>query len=281
MTSELPSHNPELPPGLEMYFHPEVARLFAEREQNERNFRTAALLDRLIMLETATLPDPLYAAELGGGAHPDRYHKLFGRLLGQPRGHIDWVDISPVMLELAHEYLNTEKYREREQVIRFVPDDIVHYLNSLPDGALNLGIMKYTFDYFTRVEDLLEPLSRKLSSPGRFVSSMTDLSPELKSVSANARMLYRGQAFPDNETRTLMDGEAFGIKFFTESGNPNAPFLPGAETTKYYHSPETIRRVAQELGFDCFLDDWKNLIPGDLREGEDMKQAVLVLRKSK
>ncbi|KKQ20805.1 MAG: hypothetical protein US35_C0033G0001 [Parcubacteria group bacterium GW2011_GWA2_37_10] len=66
---------------LKMYFNEEIAASFAELEQNEKNFRVAMLLDRTIMYEAERLKDPIYAAELGGGAHQDRYHALFRHLL--------------------------------------------------------------------------------------------------------------------------------------------------------------------------------------------------------
>ncbi len=91
--------------GLEMYFSREIAEKFAELEQNEKNFRVAEIVDRILMQETVGLSKPIQAAELGGGAHPDRYHKFFNKLIENPRGHIDWVDISPYMLELAEKYI--------------------------------------------------------------------------------------------------------------------------------------------------------------------------------
>ena len=105
---------------LGMYFDLKIAKLFAEHEQNEKNFRVAAIVDKIIMLEITHLPAPIYAAELGGGAHPDRYHEFFDYLLKEPNGHIDWVDVSPYMLQLAKKYMSHGKYKKRKSIISFI-----------------------------------------------------------------------------------------------------------------------------------------------------------------
>src|SRR6266702_561823 len=120
------------PKGLEMYFNRSIAEKFAELEQNEKNFRVAEIVDDIIMSEIKDMRNPIFSAELGGGAHPDRYDKLFSQLLTEPRGHMDWVDISPYMIELAKKYIDNEKYEERLNVIRFVEDGILEYLEKLP-----------------------------------------------------------------------------------------------------------------------------------------------------
>ena len=79
----------EYPKDLEMYFNKDVSISFAELEQNEKNMKVAQIMDRSMMYEIKDLQDPLYVSELGGGAHPDRYDKLFSRLLKEPIGKID------------------------------------------------------------------------------------------------------------------------------------------------------------------------------------------------
>lgn len=264
---------------LGMYFNKEVVQSFAEREQNEKNFRVAKIADKVIAEETKELLDPLYVAELGGGAHPDRYDQLFTRLI-KNNGHIDWVDISPLMLELADGYLNNEKYKDRKKSISYVNAEILEYLKSLPDEKLNLAIMKYTIDHISDLDELFKNLKEKLSDDGKLISTMGGLNPELKSISTNARFLYNGEEFPENETRTLIDGDTFTVKFFKESNNPAAGYLEGAETTKYYHSPEKIRSLAEKYGFELSLGDWKEIVPEEKRDGEEMEQDVLILRKS-
>lgn len=269
---------PESHKGLEMYFSPEVARKFAELEQNEKNFRVAGIVDTILIQESAGLQTPINSAELGGGAHPDRYDGFFDKLINE-HGHIDWVDVSPHMLELAKKYLSDEKYQKRKEVATFIESDILEYLRSLEDGKLDLAIMKYTVDHIETLDELLKLLQAKLSPGGKLVATI-NTNPELRSYSTNARFLYNGERFPDNETRTLKDGDNFTVKFFKISGDPSAGYLEGAQTVKYFHSAEKIVRLAQSFGFDVFLGDWKKLVPQQNLGNESMDQEVLILTKN-
>jgi ubiquinone/menaquinone biosynthesis C-methylase UbiE len=270
---------PDQHKGLEMYFSPAVAEKFAELEQNEKNFRVAEIVDRTIMQELADRPDPIRAAELGGGAHPDRYHELFERLLKEPRGHIDWVDISPLMLQLAEKYIADEKFQVRKEVTEFVSSEILDYLRNLENDSLDLAVMKYTIDHIANLDELFALLALKLKQGGKLVATIGSSSPELKSYSTNARFLYNGQQFPDNEIRLLKDGDNFTVKFFKVSGDPAAGYLEGAETIKYFHSAEKINRLAEAHGFDIFLGDWKERVFQENQSGETLDQEMLVLTK--
>lgn len=265
--------------NLGMYFNKKVAASFAEHEQNEKNFRVAEIVDRVIMNEVSGLKNPLYAAELGGGAHPDRYHKFFSILLKDSKSHIDWVDVSPIMLKLAQHYLISKEYKERKQAIKFVNSDILEYLQKIPGESLDLAIMKYTFNHIKNLDKLIFLLSLKLKHGGVLVSTLDVLNPELKSISTNARFFHKGKEFPENETRTLKDGENFTVKFFKESGNPSAGYIRGAETIKYFHSAEKIKKLAQKYNLNIFLGNWKNYIKKEKQEGETIDQDILVLKK--
>lgn len=265
--------------GLEMYFSPEIALKFAELEQNDKNFRVARIADRVLMKETKDFDNPIYAAELGGGAHPDRYHDFFGKLLMEPKGHIDWVDVSPYMLNLAKKYIEDEKYEGRKEIINFIESDILEYLRKLENEKLDIAIMKYTIDHIDKVEDLFKLLSDKLKTGGKLVSTIGSINPELKSYSTNARFLYNGETFPDDEVRMLKDGDNFTVKFFKVSGDPSSGYLEGAETVKYFYSAGKFRELADTFSFDIFLGDWKKFINVENQEGEKMDQDILVLTK--
>ncbi len=265
--------------GLEMYFSPDISAKFAELEQNEKNYRVSAILDNIIVKELENLKEPVFAAELGGGAHLDRYHNFFNKILKEPGGRIDWVDISPCMLDLAKKYLADKKYANRKGVIKFIKNDISEYLREMKDETLDLSIMKYTIDHIKNLEGFFELLSKKLKKGGKLISTADNLNPELKSYSTNARFLYNGKEFPDDETRTLKDGDSFTIKFFKVSGEPESGYLKGAETVKYYHSPEKISALAKKFNFDIFLGDWSKISDDDGRVGENMDQDILILTK--
>src|SRR3989344_2199450 len=267
---------------LKMYFDEEVAKKFAELEQNDKNYAVANIVDRLAIHELGNIgAKRIHVAELGGGAHPDRYSSLFSYLIKTKDlgSIIDWVDVSPVMLELARNYVNRKEFRERNKVIHFFENDAISYLKSLDNETLNLAIMKYVLDHINNLERLISLLSKKLKPGSSLVSTLTSVQPILKSVSTNARFLYKGKEFPEDETRTLKDGDNFGIKFFKESGNPKAGYLEGAETIKYYHSPERIKALARKFGFKIFLGDWKDYLPKEEQGKIEINQDILVMRK--
>lgn len=278
--------NPEIKPqnpsnnhkGLKMYFSPEIAEKFAELEQNEKNFKVAQIVDTILLQESSDLKTPIYSAELGGGAHPDRYDEFFSKLIKEG-GHMDWVDVAPLMLNLAKKYISNEKYQNRKNVITFIKSEILEYLRSLENKKLDLAIMKYTIDHIENLDELFKLLSIKLTQGGKLIATIGSMSPELKSYSTNARFLYNGEQFPDNETRTLKDGDNFTVKFFKVSGDPTAGYLEGAETLKYYHSAEKIKQLADSFGFDIFLGDWKDFVPQENQKGKTMNQEVLALTK--
>lgn len=273
-----PQDSPEKHEGLEMYFSPDVTERFAELEQNDKNFQVAEIVDRAIIQETRDMSGPICVAELGGGAHPDRYHSLFSKLLEEPHGHIDWVDVSPYMLELAEKYLSDERYRERKEVITFVKCDILEYLHNLENEKLDLALMKYTIDHIESLDELFGLLAEKMKRGGKLIATISS-SPELKSYSTNARFLYNGEEFPEDEVRMLKDGEHFTVKFFKVSGDPSLGYLEGAETVKYFHSAEGIKRLADTFDFDIFLGGWKDLIDKEDRGGIVLEQEILILTK--
>lgn len=64
-----------------MYFNRQIAKDFAEHEQNAKNFQVADIIDRTIMKAVGLVCENFQSCELGGGAHPDRYHRLFAELI--------------------------------------------------------------------------------------------------------------------------------------------------------------------------------------------------------
>lgn len=129
------------------------------------------------------------------------------------------------------------------------------------------------------MDELFGLLANKLKVGGKFVSTIGDISPELRGLHTNARYLYNGEEFPDDETIIMKDGDNYTIKFFKVSGDPSSGYLEGAETIKYYHSADKINKLAKKHGFDIFLGNWKDLVAENKQGGEKMDQNVLVLTK--
>lgn len=262
----------------DMYTNPELVRKFAELQQNEKNFRVSEILDTLVVHEMEAYQGPLKVAELGGGAHIDRYHRFFNLLLSRPGSTVDWVDNSSHMLDLAREYLHENLYTERQKVIRLVESDMIAYLTALPDNSLDVAVMKYSIGHIADLNTLFSVLSKKLKAEGKLIAIIGDTKPELKSISTNARFFYNGETFPEDETRLLKDGDSYDIHFFKVSGDPSAGYLEGARTTKYYHSQAKIRDLGGRNGFNVFVGDWRDY-PEEIDLEETMDQEVVVLRK--
>ncbi|PIU09083.1 MAG: hypothetical protein COZ85_04145 [Candidatus Moranbacteria bacterium CG_4_8_14_3_um_filter_34_16] len=213
MNSKIESkNNYKNPKGLEMYFSPEIAEKFSELEQNEKNFRVAKIVDAVLMQESANIEGPIYSAELGGGAHPDRYDNFFEKLIVET-GHMDWVDVSPFMLEEAKKYISDEKYQKRREVITFIKKDILEYLRNLEPGKLDIAIMKYTIDHIENLEMLFSLLWEKLALGGKFIATIGITSSELKSYSTNASFYITVNNFPTMKLAFCEMGIALLLNF--------------------------------------------------------------------
>lgn len=260
---------------IEMYFVEEVVKKFAELEQNNKNYKVAEIVDAVIMQTIWSINKNFKAVELWWWAHPDRYHHFFKELV-KNNWIIDWVDLSPYMLELAKEYIDTDEYKDRFNVIKFIEKDIILYLEWIDDNSLNLAIMKYTIDHIKDIDLLFSLLQKKLKKWWTLVSSIWSFSPELISISTNARFLYNWEKFPENEMRTLKDWDTFTVKFFKVSWKPEFWHLDWWEVMKYFHSKEKYETIAKKYWFEIFAWDWKEMIQ---QNEEGMKQDILVLKK--
>ncbi len=260
--------------GQKMFFDEKVARDFAKHEQNEKHNNTAKVFDILALDSLKNSQTPYHIADIFAGAHPDRYHNLF-KLLIETSSQIDWVDYSPIMLNLAKEYLKS--YQDnREQTINFIHKKYTDYLESLQDETLDLVLIKYSLDYIENLEDFFTLLYKKMGENSTLISTLTTSSNKLKSHSTNAKYFYNNQPIPEGKEITLKDGDKFTMKFFQESGNPNSELIEGAETTKHYFSQETILSKARQQGFKIFLGNWKEFKKEDKF---DFNLNVLMLKK--
>lgn len=258
---------------IEMYFDKNVAKVFSALEQNEKNFKVADCIDQVIMSIMWTGHKKMHITELWGWSHTDRYHSMFW-YIQDTESSIDWVDISPYMIQLAIDYCYPA-HVSRLPFIRFIVDDILHYLVKQKNNSIDLAIMKYTIDHIQDLDRLFLLLSEKLQKNWYLVSSIWFLDPLLHSRSTNARFLYQWKEFPLDESRMLKEWEWFGVKFFNTSWDIESWYMPWAHTTKYYHSKEKILSLSEKYWFEYYLWDWKGYISSDSTFG----QEILVLRK--
>jgi ubiquinone/menaquinone biosynthesis C-methylase UbiE len=262
-----------------MYAKEETARLFAERQQNERHRAVSDALDRVLVHALASHPRPWHATSLGAGAHPDRYDQLFALLLEEPRGIMDWVDDAAVMSVLAQEYLEKAGLERRRDVLSFIQKGIEEYLSALPDVSLDAAIMQYTMSFFPYLDPLFVSFARVMKPGGIVVATIGILEPVLKSVSGNARYSLNGEEVPLGETRPLQDGDQYLIKFLKEYKNPDAGYLEGAETVHYYHAKETIIRLGEAEGFETIVGDWRTFVPEEKQVGGTSDATAIIFLK--
>ncbi len=265
--------------GMKVFLSPNAAETFAKLEENKQHIQVANIIERAVLEALKDTTNPLHIAELGGGAHTDRYDRLFLKLSEDPKSQIDWVDMSPFVLTLAKKYTSNDSYQDRLEVIRFIEQDMLEYLVSQPDQSLDLINMKYTIDYVTDLSRLFSLAVQKLKPQRALVATLGMLNPELKSFSTSGRYFYNGQPIPEGETRTLKDGDVFTIKFFRANGDPASGHIDGVETTRCYHSPETFKSLAKAAGLEVFLGDWKEYVPLSHQEGDTKDQAILVMMR--
>ena len=261
-----------------MFFDEKIARLFATHEENYKHIGVADAIARVLIFKLQEMPKPWHIADLGAGAHIDRYDPLFEIMLAEPRGKYDHIDISPVMISLAKETAKNKFIENRLEIVEFFEIEAIEYLKSEPDSSLDGIIMKYTFEDIHDIDELFGLVSQKLKKGGVLVATMqpSDVIPSSKS---NARFLYRGEEFPEAETRTLADGEEWGIKFFNKTGEPDSGYLEGGETTKVYHSPDKITELAKKHVLEHYMGNWKDAVPREQQGGNGLDQTILLLEK--
>ncbi len=260
-----------------MFLNKKIAAKFAKLEQNEKNYGVAEVVDTLAINALLRHTAPYHVADLFAGAHPDRYHSLFEKMIATD-SVFDWVDASPVMMGLAREYLESEGYSDRGKVLKFIEQDYMKYLKRLNDCELDLVLIKYSFDYIKDVDSFFSLLSQKLKPRATLISTLTTPSSTLRSVSTNARFLYKGKEFPASETRELAEGDTFTIKFLKIPNDLSQGYVEGAETTKFFHSNKRIESLAEKYGMTCFIGNWKDYLKDDKYKGM-IDQDVLVLEK--
>lgn len=244
-----------------MYFNKKVVSDFVIQEQNSKHKEVADIIDIVIMeMIWDTLSEGFKIAELWWWAHVDRYERLFNCLSKYKESRVDWVDISPFMLEEAKTILKDTNLNSRIPLINFIESDIIDYLKSSSDSSIDLVIMKYTIDYIEDLGHFFELIQCKLKKWGVFVANIGVLTPELRSIRTSWRYLYNWHEFPVDETRTLNDWDTYSIKFFLVPWAPQSWYIEWWETTKYFHSEEKYRQSALKASLNINIWNWRNFI---------------------
>ncbi len=265
------------PQSHQLYHDMELARLFATREENQKYLAVADGIDQVAVSLLKTTAWPYKIAELWWGAHSDIYDRFFW-LLQASWSSIDWVDTSASMLRLAEEYLVKKQLHKRAALLNMVETDMLSYLQQSAPASVDGALMKYTINCIDDLDALFFWLDRVLKPWWWCCATIWEASSSIKSYSTNARFLYNGEAFPDDETRTLQDGDTYGIKFFAEAWNPAWWYMRWWVLTLWYHSWERIRACAEQYSMSIFLWDRKEFCSPD--NTNQLDQCVMVIQKS-
>ncbi|MDA3837265.1 MAG: 50S ribosome-binding GTPase [Nanoarchaeota archaeon] len=261
-----------------MFDHEDVAREFAEKEQNETDYEIGEIIDNIVFEKLAHKELPIHIAELYAGAHPDRYDELFRILTTDKKNKFDWVDSSTAMLDLAKEYLKAGNLMKRFKSLDFIERDSIKYLKDLPNETLDLILLKESINSIENLDEFLKLTSEKLKEDSSLIATLPMTSSIIKSVSKDARFLHKRKDFPESETRELEEGEYFTMKYFKEKDNPQSGFIRHAELTQFYHSKEKIKELANKYNLKCFIGNWK-IYTGE-KDSDLLDYEILILEKN-
>ena len=267
---------------LQMY-RGESARRFVKSEENPLYWANAKIIEKEILERLNVVHRPWHYAELAAGAHTDAYPQFFAALLQDSESHVDWVDSSPDMIELAQEYLLSSvpaADSERAQpLIHFIEADIFEYLSRLEEDSLDIATLKNAFDYIEDLEQLFSLLFQKLKPGGCMIAGLS--SSRIRGIQTAQTPHAQCSIINPNdeiieidpqEPHKLQTGERIRVQFF-ERGTTT--LMKGVETILFFHSQEEIEEIAKRSGFKFEL----NYRTQEDGTGKNLEIPVLVLTK--
>lgn len=219
----------------EMYMNQDTAKVFAGREKEDPNHGKISKIIEKTVLDLFTNKN-IKIANLGAGANPQKYKALLEKI--QSGSKMDWVDISPKMLELA------SKEVDSSQEIRFIKNDFIGYLNSQDDKTLDCVIMQYAINYIENLESFFDLLSKKLNTSGAYIAN---LGTKVLKNNQEASFLVNGQEFTGQ--KSLVSGDRYTIQFLNEDGTIFA------STEKTFFSDEEILSKTAQYGLTAKIEN--------------------------
>lgn len=201
-----PSGDNETNRKIDMYINPETAKIFADREKNDREHTIMSqTIDSLI---TDFFNEKnIQMANLGAGANPQKYEKVLSKV--RNGSGLDWVDISSEMLKIAASKENLPKN------IHFITNDFMGYLNSKMNDSLDCVFMQYAINYINSdsLNEFFKTLSDKLKTDGVFVAN---LGAKVLENNPQASFLVNKEEFVGK--KILMQGDRYTINFLNPDG---------------------------------------------------------------
>lgn len=266
--------------GQEMYFDEEIAKTMIEREENIEHVSTAQTVENIVLSEIEP-QQSLNIAELGAGAHPQRYTRLL-EFLQKNQGKLHWIDQAPTMLECTKKQIP----KEVEKNIKLVKEEMISYLEN-NKNKFDALIFKYSFNYLisTPLEKWLEIMHQSLKEKGTVIATVNLYEKGLKPRSFNASYTINGQ--PISQGYKPKHNEIIEIHFLKKGGDTSTNPETFADTKIIYYSPEKIKQAAEKAGFSevSLVQDWTekkkwlNHFKENYPESNIKPKAILFLKK--
>ena len=259
-----------------MYFDPEIAKLFVDRERdyehNHEHIWTSRVFESIILyfMNKWNFKNPK-VANLWAWSNPDEFPKLLKSL---PPQSFDRVDASPYMIELAQQYLwNIDPdYQDRLNPIQA---DFLDYIQNAEDGSLDFIFMQYTFNWVIDSKNFFELIKRKLKKWWYFIADINLYPKWIKPQSTNAFFGLNWQ--PINEITYPKDWDIINVHF--KKAVDSTETLCSMNIV--YHSRESIVSALEWLFTQYFFNDWQSY--PDLLDNfmKDPQNAELNFSKAK
>jgi len=264
--------------GQEMYFDKEITQTMIEREKNQEHILTAQTVENIALSEIKPKLG-LKIAELGAGAHPQRYPNLL-EFLNKNKGGLEWIDQAPIMLDYA------KKQVPKNKNIDFIEKEMVSYLKQ-NKNEFDALILKYSFNYVisASLEEWLKTMNESLKENATVIATLNLYEEGLKPRSFNATYTINGNPIPRGYKPK--HNEIIEIHFLKKGGDESHNPETFADTKIVYYSPEKIKEAAQKAGFSniSLFDDWSknekwlNRFKKEYPNSEIKPKAVLFLKK--
>lgn len=225
-----------------MYQDRQIVDKFAKSEKNDlaEHSVISNILDEIVAKEKAGIL-PKKIAILGAGANPQKYPLMMDKI--KKGWQMDWVDLSPYMLEIAKE--EVEKI-DLNQKISFIENDFIGYLNRQKDNSIDYVVMQYCMNYIKDLKKFFELTSKKMKSGGIFTANLGG-----RAVKDSNFAYFHVNGEKIKGKVSLEKGDVYTVHFLNENGDVYAT------TEKNFFSDGEIFSLSSQMGLTAEIEKIK------------------------
>lgn len=223
---------------IEMYLDSKTVKKFADNERNdtEEHSVISKIIDDFVSDQMKDSDAKI--ANLGAGANPQKYPKILGKI--SEGSTMDWVDISPKMLEIASKDFSVVPSGNS---IKYIKSNFTDYISSKKDEELDCVIMQYCINYVENLEIFFSLLSKKLKKDGTLIANLGG-----NKLENNQWVTFLVNGKELSGATQLVSGDIYTINFL----NPNGTIF--ASTEKNYFSDKEIMSAASLFGLKAKIN---------------------------